>query len=375
MAKYEIEKFNRNNFSLWKMKMNVILRNNNCLAVIEERPMEITDDDKWNEMDGNAIVDLHLAFTDGSLPDSYDYLIINLMNNNQVDRLVFNDVAASILNEKSRHKNKEDIQVSSQQSEALSVTRERSTERGPSESHNHGRSKSRNKKNVKCYNCASQHVDTKVARTRTNSIGWPLSGRPNQLTIFFNLINLNFNANKTTTISINAGSTVSCNKPRAIGSNGTVTELQRNSTNWTVVVDEIVKMEKKIFPKHESLARSFDEDLKKKNSDLLYIQIHGQVVGYVMYAWPTSLSASITKLAGPISLSPLLKFPLHARNLNCLIKVLKEILWNTFETDFKFFHHCSRATNLNGTVHFGFCKLNSDYMIAAFDLQKISSNS
>ncbi|KAL9463449.1 hypothetical protein AB3S75_001287 [Citrus x aurantiifolia] len=155
-----------------------------------------------------------------------------------------------------------------------------------------------------------------------------------------------------------------------MGSNGTVTELQRNSTNWTVVVDEIVKMEKKIFPKHESLARSFDEDLKKKNSGLLYIQIHGQVVGYVMYAWPTSLSASITKLAGPISLSPLLKFPLHARNLNCLIKVLKEILWNTFETDFKFFHHCSRATNLSGTVHFGFCKLNSDYMIAAFDLAK-----
>ncbi|XP_006441826.2 TMV resistance protein N [Citrus clementina] len=82
-----------------------------------------------------------------------------------------------------------------------------------------------------------------------------------------------------------------------MGSNGTVTELQRNSTNWTVVVDEIVKMEKKIFPKHESLARSFDEELKKKNSGLLYIPIHGQVVGYVMYAWPTSLSASITKLA------------------------------------------------------------------------------
>ncbi|GAY68844.1 hypothetical protein CUMW_267330 [Citrus unshiu] len=82
-----------------------------------------------------------------------------------------------------------------------------------------------------------------------------------------------------------------------MGSNGTITELQRNSTNWTVVVDEIVKMEKKIFPTHESLARSFDEELKKKSSGLLYIQIHGQVVGYVMYAWPTSLSASITKLA------------------------------------------------------------------------------
>ncbi|KAK9205682.1 hypothetical protein WN943_015951 [Citrus x changshan-huyou] len=84
-----------------------------------------------------------------------------------------------------------------------------------------------------------------------------------------------------------------------MGSNGTVTELQRNSTNWTNVVDEIAKMEKKIFPKHESLARSFDEELKKKNSGLLYIQIHGQIVGYVIYAWPTSLSASITKLAEP----------------------------------------------------------------------------
>ncbi|KAK9205683.1 hypothetical protein WN943_015952 [Citrus x changshan-huyou] len=49
---------------------------------------------------------------------------------------------------------------------------------------------------------------------------------------------------------------------------------------------------------------------------------------------------------------------------------LRNNTWNTLETDFKFFHHCSRATNLNGTVHFGFCKLNSDYMIAAFDLAK-----
>ena len=32
------------------------------------------------------------------------------------------------------------------------MTRERSTERDPSESYNHGRSKSRSKKNIKCYN-------------------------------------------------------------------------------------------------------------------------------------------------------------------------------------------------------------------------------
>ncbi|KAH9779421.1 hypothetical protein KPL71_007705 [Citrus sinensis] len=220
------------------MKMKAVLRKNNCLAAIGERPMEITDD-KWNEVDGNAISDLHLALADGvlssvaeknttkeiwdtltklyeakslhnkiflkrklytlrmaestmvtdhintlktlfsqlttlghnieeneraelllqSLPDSYDQLIINLTNNNPVDSLVFDDVAASVLNEESRRKNKENRQVSSQQTEALSVTRGRSTERGPSGSQNHGRSKSRSKKNVKCYNCGKKgHV-------------------------------------------------------------------------------------------------------------------------------------------------------------------------------------------------------------------------
>ncbi|XP_050206672.1 uncharacterized protein LOC126656200 [Mercurialis annua] len=77
----------------------------------------------------------------------------------------------------------------------------------------------------------------------------------------------------------------------------TMLELQRNSTNWANIVDEIVKIEKKIFPKHESLARSFDEELKKKNSGLLYILLNTEVIGYVMYSWPSSLCASITKLA------------------------------------------------------------------------------
>ncbi|KAH9779098.1 Integrase catalytic domain-containing protein [Citrus sinensis] len=198
--------------------------------------MEITDD-MWNEIDGNAISDLHLALADGvlsnvaekntakeiwdtltklyeakslhnkiflkrklytlrmaestmgtdhintlktlsssqlttlghnveeneraelllqSLPDSYDQLIINLMNNNPMDSLVFDDVAASVLNEESRRKNKENRQASSHQTEALSVTRGRSTERDPSGSQNHGRSKFRSKKNVKCYNCSKK---------------------------------------------------------------------------------------------------------------------------------------------------------------------------------------------------------------------------
>ncbi|CAI0448594.1 unnamed protein product [Linum tenue] len=58
-------------------------------------------------------------------------------------------------------------------------------------------------------------------------------------------------------------------------------------------------MERKIVPKHESLARSFDEEIRKKNSGLLYIEINGEVVGYAMYSWPSSLSASITKLYPP----------------------------------------------------------------------------
>ncbi|KAG6752419.1 hypothetical protein POTOM_044646 [Populus tomentosa] len=77
-----------------------------------------------------------------------------------------------------------------------------------------------------------------------------------------------------------------------------IVELQRNSTNWANVVGEIVKIERKIFPKHESLARSFNEELRKKNSGLLYTELNGEVAGYAMYSWPSSLCASITKLAG-----------------------------------------------------------------------------
>ncbi|GJY03409.1 retrovirus-related pol polyprotein from transposon TNT 1-94 [Tanacetum coccineum] len=66
-TKFEIEKFNGNNFSLWKLKMKVILRKDKCLAAIGERPAEVTDDSKWDEMDGNGIANLHLALADGVL--------------------------------------------------------------------------------------------------------------------------------------------------------------------------------------------------------------------------------------------------------------------------------------------------------------------
>ncbi|KAE8662818.1 hypothetical protein F3Y22_tig00113124pilonHSYRG00138 [Hibiscus syriacus] len=71
-----------------------------------------------------------------SLPDSYDQLIINLTNSN-VTSLVFDDVAAAVLQEENRRKNKEDRQVNLQQAEALTTMRRRSTERGQSSSHKH----------------------------------------------------------------------------------------------------------------------------------------------------------------------------------------------------------------------------------------------
>lgn len=92
-------------------------------------------------------------------------------------------------------------------------------------------------------------------------------------------------------------------------------ELQRNAPKWSKVIDEIVRMEKKIFPKHESLARSFDEELKKRNSGLLYSDVGGDVAGYVMYSWPSSLCASITKLAG--SDPPNSLFLLHIATCIC----------------------------------------------------------
>ena len=89
-----------------------------------------------------------------SLPDSYDQLIINLTTQGTCfNNLVFDDIAAAVLEEENRRKNKEDRLASSHQAEALSVMRGRSTERDSSGSQNHGRSKSRGKKKVKCYSC------------------------------------------------------------------------------------------------------------------------------------------------------------------------------------------------------------------------------
>ena len=83
-----------------------------------------------------------------SLPDSYDQLVINLTNNILKDYLNLNDIAVAILEGENRRKNKEDKLVSSQQVGELAVVRGRSMERGSSGSQNHGRSKSRCKKEL-----------------------------------------------------------------------------------------------------------------------------------------------------------------------------------------------------------------------------------
>ncbi|KAE8700216.1 RNA-binding family protein isoform 2 [Hibiscus syriacus] len=218
-----------------EFKMKAIMRKDGCLAAISERPVDFTDDNKWIEMDGNAMINFHLALADEvlssieekkttkeiwdhltklyeatslynkiflkrklytlrmpestsvtehlntlntlfsqltslrckigeqeraelllqSLSDSYDQLIINLTNSN-VTSLVFDDVAATVLQEENRRKNKEARQINLQQAEALTTTRGRSTERDQSSSHKHSRSKSRSKKNLKCYNCGKK---------------------------------------------------------------------------------------------------------------------------------------------------------------------------------------------------------------------------
>ncbi|KAE8706559.1 hypothetical protein F3Y22_tig00110392pilonHSYRG00193 [Hibiscus syriacus] len=142
-------------------KMKVILRKDGCLAAISERPVDFTDDNKWIEMDGNAMKNFHLALADENKNvlnfyfKVYRIRMINLTNSN-VTSLVFDDVTAAVLQEENRRKNKEDRQVNLQQAEALTTMRGRSTECGQSSSHKHGRSKSRSKNNLKCYNCGTK---------------------------------------------------------------------------------------------------------------------------------------------------------------------------------------------------------------------------
>lgn len=87
-----------------------------------------------------------------------------------------------------------------------------------------------------------------------------------------------------------------------------VGHIHQQNESESVVVDEIVKMERRIFPKHESMASSFFQELNKLNCGLLYAICptgesaqpsadNNTVAGYVMYSWPSCLLGSINKLA------------------------------------------------------------------------------
>ena len=65
-TKFEIEKSNVNNFSLWKLKIKAILRKDNYLPAIEGRPAGLAND-KWKEMDDNVVANLHWALADSIL--------------------------------------------------------------------------------------------------------------------------------------------------------------------------------------------------------------------------------------------------------------------------------------------------------------------
>ena len=102
-------------------------------------------------------------------------------------------------------------------------------------------------------------------------------------------------------------------KPRVrmAASAAAILELDPSHERAGRVIDNIVRLERRIFPKHESLARSIHDELKRRNSGLIYMAstVAGgdgdEVVGYAMYTCPTSLCASINKLAGEGLLSHL----------------------------------------------------------------------
>jgi len=57
--------------------MNFILKKDNCLATINDRPRDFIDNDKWNEMDRNVVANLHLTLADEILSSIEKKKMIN----------------------------------------------------------------------------------------------------------------------------------------------------------------------------------------------------------------------------------------------------------------------------------------------------------
>uniref|UniRef100_A0A452YJY5 Uncharacterized protein n=1 Tax=Aegilops tauschii subsp. strangulata TaxID=200361 RepID=A0A452YJY5_AEGTS len=106
----------------------------------------------------------------------------------------------------------------------------------------------------------------------------------------------------------------------AAATEATILELDPSHERAGRVIDDIVRLEKRIFPKHESLARSFHDELKRRNTGLIYstsgVGDDEEVAGYAMYTCATSLCASITKLAGETLALILPPCPVEAFGLN-----------------------------------------------------------
>ncbi|XP_062200897.1 uncharacterized protein LOC133903505 [Phragmites australis] len=89
----------------------------------------------------------------------------------------------------------------------------------------------------------------------------------------------------------------------AAAATATILELDPSHERAGRVIEDIVRLERRIFPKHESLARSLHDELQRRNSGLIYLTSSAagddgdEVVGYAMYTCPTTLCATITKLA------------------------------------------------------------------------------
>ncbi|KAE8690665.1 hypothetical protein F3Y22_tig00110893pilonHSYRG00252 [Hibiscus syriacus] len=104
-------------------------------AAINERPVDFTGDSKWNEMDGNAMANFHLAL------DELTSLSCKIGEQERAELYFKVYRIPAVLQEENRRKNKEDKQVNLQQAEALTTMttmRGRSTERGQSSSHKNG---------------------------------------------------------------------------------------------------------------------------------------------------------------------------------------------------------------------------------------------
>ncbi|XP_073133491.1 uncharacterized protein [Henckelia pumila] len=170
--------------------MQAILTKERCLAAIRDRPADVMDDQKRNEMNHNAVANLHLAITNevlSSISEIKDakviwdtlaklYEVKSLHNKIFLKRKLYTLQMAesssmtdhintlntlfsplTSMGEESRQRNKEDRLATSKQAEALPMTRGRLTERDSSGSHRYGRSKSRSKKkNIYCFKCGGK---------------------------------------------------------------------------------------------------------------------------------------------------------------------------------------------------------------------------